>query len=79
MIARVIADLESVLVQFPDLCPGHVVLLVRAKGKPLGDEERGSEAVTLQDGPHDRVVRRHGVIERQYHQPVRHRLERLRW
>src|SRR5207249_3695186 len=33
MIARVIADLETIIVQFPDLFPRQVILLVRAKRK----------------------------------------------
>src|SRR5262245_16373387 len=45
MITRVITDLESVLVQFFDLFPRHVVLLVRAKGESFSDEERRAEAV----------------------------------
>ena len=41
VVARVIADLEAVPVQFGDLLPGHVILFVRPKGKTFGDEKRG--------------------------------------
>src|SRR5206468_3965782 len=65
-------------VQFLDLLPGHIILLVRAKGESLRDKERGAESVSLQDWPHDRVMRRDRIIERQDHQPVRNGLERAR-
>ena len=39
VILGVIADLEPVLVQFRNLLPCHVVVLVRCKGKTLCNEE----------------------------------------
>ena len=51
-----ITDLESVLVQLPDLLPSHVIVLVSAKVKPFGNEERGAKAMLLENGPHDREM-----------------------
>ena len=54
--SRLFADLEAVFVQFRDLLPRHVVLLVRPKVEAFGDEERGTELVFREDWPRDREV-----------------------
>ena len=78
VIPRVIADLKAVPVQFRNLFPRHVILLVRAKRKSFRDEERRAESVPLQQRPHDRVMRDHRVIEGEHDELVRHRLQRPR-
>ena len=78
VVARVVADLETVRVQFFDLFPRHVIHLVRAKRKALSDKERGAKTVTFQNGPHHRVMGRDRIVEREHNQSVRERLKRKR-
>jgi hypothetical protein len=73
MLARVIADLEALIVQRLDLLPGHVVRLVHEELKALRDEERGPKAMLLQQRCHKRRLTRHRVIKREHHELVRHR------
>jgi hypothetical protein len=65
VIAGVVANFETILVQLPDLIPGHVILLIGAERKSFGDEKRGAKAVSLENGPHDGVMRGDGVIKSQ--------------
>ena len=59
VVARVIADLEAVAVQFGNLLPGHVILFVRAEGKAFRDEKGGRETIFLQQRTHYRIMRSH--------------------
>src|SRR5436309_8085358 len=70
VVARVIADLEPVAVQFGNLLPGHVILFVRPKGKTFGDEKGGGESVLLQQRPHYRIMRRHRIVEGEHDELV---------
>ena len=56
MIARVITDLETIVVELGDLLPCHVIAFVRGEVEALGDEERRSEAVLLQERTGDGEV-----------------------
>src|ERR1041385_1703919 len=76
MISRVVAELKSALIQFTDLIPGHVILLIGGKRKTFADEESRAEPVTLQDGTDHAVMRRDRVVKGQHGQFVRDRLER---
>jgi hypothetical protein len=78
VVARVIANLKAVPLQFGNLFPRHVILLVGAKRESFRNEERRAESVTLQQRPHDRVMRRHRVIEGEHGELIRHRLQRGR-
>src|SRR2546425_1161686 len=70
VVARVIADLEPVAVQFGNLLPGHVILFVRPKRKTFGDEKGGGESVLLQQRPYHRIMRRHRIIEGEHDELV---------
>src|SRR2546423_839194 len=76
MVARVVADLKPIGVQFGDLFPGHVVFFIGGEVKPLGDEERRPKAVSFEDRPDDRMVRLHGVVKREDHELIGDRFER---
>ena len=65
MIPRVVPYLEAVAVQFRDLFPRQVLLLVRRERESFGNEERRAETVLLQQRTDDRVVARLRVVERQ--------------
>jgi hypothetical protein len=75
VVEGVVADLEAVPVELGDLLPGHVVPLVVAEVKPLGDEEGRAEAQPLQQRPRHREMRLRGIVERQHHEPIRDRLQ----
>jgi hypothetical protein len=58
VIAGMVADLETVLVQLRDLLPREVLLFVRPEREPFGNEERRAKAVLLQQGTDDGVLTR---------------------
>ena len=70
MVSRVVADFEAVTVQFGDLLPREVVVLVRAEGESFGDEEGRAEPVFLQQRADDGVVAGLRVVEGQHDQLV---------
>lgn len=74
VIAGVVADLEAVPVQMGDLFPGHVVQLVGLKIEALGNEEGRAEVVLEQNGPHDREVGFHRIVESEHNQAIGNRL-----
>jgi hypothetical protein len=71
VIARVVANLESVAVQVSDLIPSQVVALVGREGEAFGDEKRRAEPVPLQHRSSHGVMRSGRVVERQDHELVR--------
>ena len=52
MIASMVANLETVLVQFGYLLPRHVVLFVLLEIEPLGNIKGSSKPVFLEDRAH---------------------------
>jgi len=59
VVARVIANLEPVAVQFGNLLPRHVLPFVRSEGKTFRDEKGGRETIFLQQRTHHRIMRSH--------------------
>jgi hypothetical protein len=53
VIARMVADFETVGVQLRDLFPGHVIGFVRRKTEAFSDEEGGAEAVLFEERTND--------------------------
>ena len=68
---RVITDLKTHLVQFHDLVPGHVMILVLQESQPLSYVEGRPEPMLLQFLGHKGPVRLVTVIKSQDHQLVR--------
>lgn len=73
-----VANFKAIAMEFGDLFPGHVIVLVRGKAEPFADEEGGAESKTLQDWANDSVVGGNRVIESKNDEFVRDRLERVR-
>src|SRR5206468_12437361 len=63
VIPGVVANLESIAMQFRDLLPREVLLLVRRKGEALGKEDGCAEPVLLQQRPNGAVVTGLGVVD----------------
>ncbi len=67
MVAGMVADFETIAVEFGDLFPGHVIRLVGAERDPFGDEEWGAKAEGFEQGTNDSVVGGYGVVEGEDH------------
>ena len=67
--AGVVADLEARLMQFLDLLPSHVVLLVGGEFEAFGDIESGPESIFLEEGRDKGRLAGHGVVEGQDDDP----------
>ena len=65
MASRVIPDFKSVVMELLDLFPGHVVLLVLCKIKPLGDEESCPEPMLLEQWSDEGCVAGDRIVEGQ--------------
>ena len=66
MISRVIANLESIVVQLSNFLPVHVVLFVGGKVESLRDKKRRAEAVLQKQWSSDGEVGFGRVVERKY-------------
>jgi hypothetical protein len=78
VVARVVADFETVPMQLGNFWPGHVVCLICVKVKPFGNEESGAEFISFEDWPHGGVVRPGRVVESQHDQLIGNWFEALR-
>lgn len=65
MASRVIADFKSAVMELLDLLPGHEVLLVLGKTKPLGDEESRPEPMLLEQRSDEGCVAGDRIVEGQ--------------
>ena len=75
---RVVADFETHVVQFADVLPREVALLVLEKTEALRDVEGRAEPVLFQNVRDERAVRLVPVVEREHDEFVRDRLQLLR-
>ena len=66
VVPRVIANLEPITVEFGDLLPREVVVLVRPEGESFGDEEGRAKPVFFQQRTDDGVVAGLRVVEGQH-------------
>jgi len=63
VIAGVVADFESVLVELRDLFPGEVIGFVGGESEPFGNKEGGVEAVFLEDRADNVELRGDRIVE----------------
>ncbi len=67
VISCMISNLKTVMVKLSDLFPGQVIPFVRGKIETFRDKKGGPEPVFLEQGSHEGVMRRLGIIEGQHH------------